>query len=234
METVLKCIVIDDEPLAIDLLSDYIGRINHLQLLQTFDDAIHGGEFLRHHQVDLLFVDINMPDITGIDLLRSLPDKPLTIFTTAYKKFAYEGFELDIIDYLLKPISFDRFQKAVQKAITYQQSLQQPGEQESFLFVRSEYRMLKIPLSSINYLEGLEDYVKIHIEGAKPVMTLMTMKAMLEKLPAQQFRRIHRSYIVPIQQVTSILNKKVMLQHGIELPISDSYVSFINDWMQGH
>lgn len=228
----LKCIVIDDEPFALELIKEFAKQVPELQLLQTFDDAISGGEFLRSNQVDLLFIDINMPDITGIELVKSLQQKPMTIFTTAYKKFAFDGFELDAIDYLLKPIDFERFKKAATKAIefnTYKTSKKElVGES---LFVRSEYKMIKIELNDIDYIEGLEDYIKIHLTNARPILTLMTLKSVLEKLPAEKFKRIHRSYIVPVNKVKSILNKKVTLASGIELGISDTYTSFINEWM---
>jgi DNA-binding LytR/AlgR family response regulator len=228
----LKCIAIDDEPLALELIKNFAGQIPELKLLQTFDDAISGGEFLRHNPVDLLLADISMPDISGVDLVRSLEVKPMVIFTTAHKKFAYDGFELDAIDYLLKPISFDRFNKAVVKAMDFHKSKNLPGEETSEnIFVRSEYKMIKISLDEIDYIEGLEDYIRIHISNSRPVLTLMTLKAVLEKLPAGQFSRIHRSYIVPVNKVQSILNKKVTLSSKTELPISDSYLDFINAWM---
>jgi two-component system LytT family response regulator len=161
----LKCIAIDDEPPALDVIREYVARFPQLQLIQTFDDAVSGAEYLRQASIDLLLLDINMPDITGLDLARSLQEKPMIIFTTAYKKFAFEGFELDAIDYLLKPISFDRFSKAVNKAIEYYDYKNKPTEAETDnLFIYSEYRMLKIRLSDIEYIESLEDYIKIHIK----------------------------------------------------------------------
>ena len=229
----LKCIAIDDEPPALHVIREYAGKFPALQLLHTFDDAITAAEYLRQHPVDLLFIDINMPDITGLDLVRSLAQKPLIIFTTAYKKFAHEGFELDAVDYLLKPISFDRFSRAVTKAVEYYEYKNKPKpEGEESLFVYSEYRMIKIGLADIEYIESLEDYIKIHLLNDKPVLTLMTLKGALEKLPANKFKRIHRSYIVSTDRVKSILNRKVTLLSGTELPISDSYVSFINEWKE--
>jgi DNA-binding LytR/AlgR family response regulator len=229
----LKCVAIDDEPLALELIKEYAGKFSELKMVQTFDDAITGAEFLRTNDIDLLFIDINMPDVTGIDLVKSLEKKPLTIFTTAYKNFAFEGFELEAIDYLLKPIDFERFKKAVTRAIEFFQYKQnsKPEPQES-LFVRSEYRMIKIDLDEIEYIEGLEDYIKIHQSNKKPVLTLMTLKTVLEKLPASRFKRIHRSYIVPVNKVQSILNRKVRLSSGAELPVSNNYLGFIEEWMK--
>ena len=227
----LRCIAIDDEPLALDLVKEYVSRIPGLQLLRTFDDAISGGEYLRQHPVDLLFIDINMPDINGLELVRSLERRPMVIFTTAHRKFAVEGFELDAIDYLLKPLNFERFSKAVNKAMEYHEYKKKPVEAPAeTLFVYSEYRMLKIMLDEIEYIESLEDYIKIHLINVKPVMTLMTLKGVLEKLPSKKFKRIHRGYIVAMDKVKSVLNRKVTLASGSELPVSDSYLDFIKEW----
>lgn len=229
----LKCVSIDDEPLALKLIREYVSRFPALQMLRTFDDAITGAEFLKRTTIDLLFIDINMPDITGIDLVRSLEHKPIIIFTTAYKNFAFEGFELEAIDYLLKPIDFKRFTKAVEKAIDYYQYKNTPTEEQhdESLYVYSEYRMVKISLKDIDYIESMEDYVKIHVHDAKTVLSLMPLKTVLEKLPADKFQRIHRSYIIPINKVISIKNRKVQLP-GIELPVSESYAPFVRDWMK--
>ncbi|MEN0056012.1 MAG: LytTR family DNA-binding domain-containing protein [Mucilaginibacter sp.] len=229
----LKCIAIDDEPLALRLIDEYVSRFPALQLIKTFDDAISGAEFLKARPVDLLFIDINMPDITGIDLVRSLEVKPMVVFTTAYKNFAFEGFELEALDYILKPIDFKRFEKAVEKAIDYYRyKTQTPGEQpDESLYVYSEYRMVKIDLGAIEYIESMEDYIKIHLTDAKTVLTLMPMKKVLEKLPADKFQRIHRSYIVPVNKIRSIQNRKVKLT-DVELPVSESYADFIRTWMK--
>ena len=232
-ETRLKCIAIDDEPPALKLLEQFISRMPSLELPELFEDAISAARYLKANQVNLLFIDINMPDITGIDLVRSLEIKPLFIFTTAYKKFAFEGFELEAVDYLLKPIEFGRFSKAVNKAIAiHEQRFSLKNTEDESLFVRSEYRILKIELATIEYIEGLEDYIKIHLVNARPILTLMTLKAVLEKLPAQKFKRIHRSYIVAKSKVVSVLNKKVTLASSIQLPVSDSYIDFVSEWMQ--
>jgi len=228
----LRCIAIDDEPLALELIKNYSAQLPQLQLLQTFEDALSGGEFLRNNQVDLLLVDINMPDISGIELVKSLQDKPIVIFTTAHKKFAYEGYELEALDYLLKPIDFERFKKAIVKAVEFDEYKKMPKEssRENF-FVRSEYKMVKIGLDEIDHIESLEDYIRIHIFNSKPVLTLMTLKAVMEKLPADKFIRIHRSYIIPLNKITSVVNKKVLLASSKELPVSDTYLSALNKWM---
>jgi two-component system, LytTR family, response regulator len=227
----LKCIAIDDEPLALELIKNYVSRIPELQLLHTFDDALSGAEFLKKGTVDLLFVDINMPDITGVELVRSLEQRPMVIFTTAYKNYAYEGFELEAMDYLLKPIDFNRFSKAVDKAIEYHKYKNTTPTEDSTesLYVYSEYRMVKIDLKDIEYIESMEDYIKIHQHNQPTILTLMPLKRILEKLPADQFQRIHRSYAVAVNKVKAIQNRKAHVGE-MQLPISDSYTDFIKTW----
>jgi len=228
----LTCIAIDDEPLALELMEEYISRFPSLKLLQTFEDALSGSEFIKHNQVDLLFVDINMPDISGIELVKSLDPKPMIIFTTAYKNYAFEGFELQAIDYLLKPIDSDRFSKSVEKAVDFYRYKNVPVQtpENKSLYVYSEYRMIKIDLPDIEYIESMEDYIKIYLTNQpKPVLTLMTLKKVLEKLPADSFSRIHRSYIVSLAHIKSIHNKKVQLKTA-ELPIGNSYSEIISKW----
>jgi len=228
----IKCIAIDDEPLALELLERYISGFSSLQLVKTFDDAIEGAAYLKVNKVDLLFIDINMPDLTGLDLVAGLKQKPLIIFTTAHKKFAHEGFELDALDYLLKPITVERFQRAVNKALE-QFKFQKVVESgtPTALIVRSEYKIVRIELADIEYIEAMEDYIKIHLlSSTHPVLTLMSIKGILEKLPPNLFSRIHRSYVVPNAGVKSIQNKKVRLSTDKELTVSDSYLDFISQW----
>lgn len=227
-----KCVAVDDEWPALELIRNYVLHAPVLQMVQTFNDAVSAGEFLRNNETDILFIDINMPDISGIELVNSLPNKPLIIFTTAYKKFAYEGFELEAVDYLLKPIAQERFNKAVNKAVEILQAKAQPKAQaQQSIFVRSEYKMVKVDLADIDYVEGLEDYIKIHLAGSRPVLTLMTMKAFIEKLPAENFLRIHRSYIVSLSKIVAVSNKKASLKNGAVLPVSDSYIDGLNKYI---
>lgn len=228
----LKCVVIDDEPLALDVLKQYIGRFPQLGLVQSFSDAIAGEDFLQQNKVDLLFIDINMPDKKGTELVKDLPQKPMVVFTTAYKSYAAEGFELDAIDYLVKPVSFERFAKAVQKAIDFFELKKPAQKEEEGLFVRSEYQLVKINFADVLYIESVEDYLKFFLVNGRPIMTLMTMKAVLDKLPANGFARIHRSYIVSTSKVKSIVNRKVTLVNGVELPVSNSYVDVVKSWRQ--
>lgn len=227
-----KCVAVDDEWPALELIRNYVLHAPVLQMVQTFNDAVSAGEFLRNNETDILFIDINMPDISGIELVNSLPNKPLIIFTTAYKKFAYEGFELEAVDYLLKPIAQERFNKAVNKAVEILRAKAQPKAQaQQSIFVRSEYKMVKVDLADIDYVEGLEDYIKIHLAGSRPVLTLMTMKAFIEKLPAENFLRIHRSYIVSLSKIVAVSNKKASLKNGAVLPVSDSYIDGLNKYI---
>lgn len=226
----LKCVVIDDEPLAIELIKNYLSRTEGLQLTQAFEDAISGIEFLHQHPIDLLFLDVNMPDISGIDLARALTAKPMIIFTTAYKEFAFDGFELAAIDYLLKPIDFDRFSRAIQKAKEFNEFTQQVPTDLPGLYVSSAYRLVKIDFKDIEYLESMEDYVHIHLTDGKSIQTLTTLKKIIEKLPAGQFKRIHRSYVVATHKVRWMQNRKLKLK-GIALPVSDSYIDEVKNWI---
>lgn len=225
----IRSVVIDDEPLAIDVLKQYLTQLPTLQLMATFDDALAGQAYLQDNPVDLLFIDINMPDLRGTELVRTLSQKMMVIFTTAYKNYAWEGFELDAVDYLVKPISFERFDKAVQKATDLFTLKNASRPDNDSLFVRAEYQLVKINFSDIEYIESVEDYLKVHRSNDRPVMTLMTMKAVLQKLPPAQFARIHRSYIVPLSKIKSVVNRRVRLS-SVELPVSSSYVNFIKDW----
>lgn len=225
----LKAIAIDDEPLALEIVKQYCAQYTDIDLLQTFDNAIAGLEYVNQHQPDLLFIDIDMPDINGIDLVNSIQAKPMIIFTTAYKEFALEGFELEAVDYLLKPFSFERFEKSVQKAFS-QYKVHHNASKAQHIFVYAGYRMLKIDLDSIIYIESLDDYIKIHLTNEKPVMTLMSLKKIAADLPADQFMRIHRSYIAAVKHITSLSGRKIVLTSGTSLPVSESYSAQLARW----
>jgi two-component system LytT family response regulator len=228
----INCAVIDDEPYAVQLMKDYIQKFPVLNLVRAFDDGVDAAAFLNDTSVDLIFLEIDMPAISGFDLLRLLKIKPMTIFTTAYKKYAIEGFELDVLDYLLKPIAFNRFCKSVTKVVEYYEFRNYfRNKQHECLVVRSEYKLLKIDLSDIEYIESVEDYCKIYLSSGRPVLTLMPLKTLLEKLPANKFKRIHRSYIAPIEKVKAVINRRAQLTSA-ELPISDSYIGFVQEWMR--
>ncbi|HWB63285.1 MAG TPA: LytTR family DNA-binding domain-containing protein [Chitinophagales bacterium] len=219
----INCVAIDDEPLALVVLQEYISKTPMLELKKSFTDAFAALDFLKREEVDLIFLDIRMPQLTGIQLLKSLSKPPLVIFTTAYSNYAVEGFNLDAIDFLLKPFEYDRFLKALNKASEYLNYKDKPyvSESQNFIFVKSEYQIIKIDLADIRYIEGMDDYVKIY-SGGKMVLTNMPMKDILKKLPASKFVRVHRSYIVPLNRIESVRNKRIKIDDKM-IPIGDSY-----------
>ncbi|MBV7529313.1 LytTR family DNA-binding domain-containing protein [Chitinophaga sp. sic0106] len=227
----IKFIAIDDEPPALAIINKYAGQYKDLRLVKTFDDAITAATWLRHYPVDLIFLDIQMPDLNGIELARIIGKGPKIIFTTAYKQYAYDGFELNAVDYLLKPFSMERFEKAIEKVFALS-SQQQELPAENYLVVHSSYQVVRIRLDRIRYIESRKDYLQIHLHDGPPVWTLMTMKKVVECLPAEQFSRIHRSYVVPVNGVRSVSNRRVKLNCGIILPVGDSYHEFLKAWKQ--
>jgi DNA-binding LytR/AlgR family response regulator len=218
----MRCIIIDDEPFAIELITFYVQQTPMLNLLGSFSDANHAIDFIQNHEIDLLFLDIQMPHINGIQLLKSLDKPPMVIFSTAFNEYAVEGFELEAIDYLLKPFDIKRFQKAVKKADELF-SLKKAAEPqtEPFIFVKADYQMLKINISSILFIEGWDDYIKIYVSD-KPILTLMSLKSIMEQLPHHEFVRVHRSYIVPIKKIESLRNKVIKIASK-EIPVGSTY-----------
>ncbi|MBO6516864.1 MAG: response regulator transcription factor [Bacteroidia bacterium] len=222
----MKCLIVDDEPLAIDVLKSHLSSHEGLELVGTSSNAIQAAEMLRNNSVDLLFLDIQMPEVTGIDFLRSLENPPLVVFTTAYAEYAVEGFELDAIDYLLKPISKDRFDKAITKAQEYY-DLKHGNEvdntelEDEFIFVKANQKLIKISYDDILYIEAFADYVKIFIPE-KRIVTLQTMKKMEKKLPANKFCRVHRSFIAGLKHIESYNTSEVEI-NGVKLPIGKNY-----------
>lgn len=205
----MNVLIVDDEPLALDVLETYISQLPDLNLVGRCTNAIDANEFLKKNEVDLMFLDIQMPQLTGIDFVKSLANPPMVVFTTAYSNYAIQGFELNVLDYLLKPISLDRFMKAVNKATEQYEMMQNDGtawlgdENAEFFFVKADKKLVKVNFSDIVYIEGLKDYVIIRQNHGR-VITLQTMKSLDEKLPSHLFRRIHRSYIVALEKITAI------------------------------
>jgi two-component system LytT family response regulator len=219
----LNCVAIDDEPLALEVVKRYISKCADLNLRAFFSNALEGQEYLKTNPVDLLFLDIQMPGINGLQLYRNLEIKPMVIFTTAHKEFAIDGFELDAMDYLLKPFDTERFQKAVNKAVVWQNVIaQNESQQNEFLLIHSEYKAINIPCNEIIFIEASNDYAKIHTKR-EDYSTLLSMKGMVEKLPKKLFMRVHRSYIVAINQISFIQFRKIGLINGMEFPIGDTY-----------
>ena len=224
----LRCIAVDDEPLALELLEDNISKVPYLQLVATCSNAMEAMKVLQEQTVDLIFLDIQMPGLTGLQFIQSLNIRPMIILITAYEKFALEGFNLDVVDYLVKPVSLDRFVKACNKAFELFQLKNRSKENNTeaapdYFFVNVDYSLLKVVRSDIKYIEGLKDYIKIHLNSSsKPVVTRMSMKAMEEQLPSGQFIRIHKSYIVSVAFITSVRKSSLMIGNE-ELPVSETY-----------
>ncbi|HEY1038802.1 MAG TPA: LytTR family DNA-binding domain-containing protein [Bacteroidia bacterium] len=219
----IKAIAIDDEPPALDVIENFCGKIDFIDLQKTFTKPTEALKYLRKFPVDLLFLDIQMPSLTGIEFYKAVQQDTKVIFTTAHSQYAVEGFDLQAVDFLLKPYTFERFSQAVNRANdTIGQANQGDSASEQFLFVRADYSLVKINIADILYIEGLDDYLKIHILNQKTIVTRMTMKAVLKKLQPKDFVRIHRSFIVPFKRVESVKNKIVLLE-GKELPVGNSY-----------
>jgi DNA-binding LytR/AlgR family response regulator len=222
----MRCIAVDDEKWVLDLLVDNISRVPFLQLVGRCKNALEAIELLHREEVDLIFLDIQMPGLDGIQFVQSLQHPPMIIFVTAYKEYAWDGFELAAVDYLLKPVSFERFLKACNKAqelFRLQQKSAQPKELPDSFFVYVEYNQVKITIADIVYIEGMKDYVKIYITTAtKPVITKMSLKALEDKLLPYRLVRIHKSYIIAADKVTAV-KRDIICLGAIELPLSDSY-----------
>jgi len=231
----MKCMIVDDEPLAIDVLESHLTKFENLELVAKCSNALEAAQILKMKEVDLLFLDIQMPEITGIDFLKSLDNPPLVVFTTAYSEYAAEGFELDAIDYLLKPISFDRFEKAIRKVEEYYSfknggTIEKPELESEQIFVKANQKLIKINYSDIQYIEAFADYVKIFIPE-KRIVTLQTMKKMELKLPEDRFCRIHRSFIVGLKHVSAYSSNEVEV-NGVKLPIGKNYKERFLNYMR--
>ncbi|MEM7371886.1 MAG: LytTR family DNA-binding domain-containing protein [Bacteroidota bacterium] len=219
----MHTLIIDDEKPAINLLSGFVQRLPFLQLSLATTNAFEGLDILERQNIDLLLLDIEMPDISGIDLVKSLKKPPMVIFTTAYEQYAIQGFELDVVDYLVKPIRFERFLKGVNKArklfLNHRAGDSPPKDQ--FLFVKANYQTIRIDFDDILYIEGLKDYVKIYT-GKKMVVTRLNLKGIAEKLPEDQFIRIHRSFIVSLSKIAAFQKGNISLGDR-QLPVGDTY-----------
>ncbi|HEY6977694.1 MAG TPA: LytTR family DNA-binding domain-containing protein [Chitinophagaceae bacterium] len=222
----LNCIAVDDEKLVLDLLVDNIKKVPFLHLVKSCKNALEAADVLHQEQVDLIFLDIQMPGLNGLQFMQSLSNPPMVIFVTAYKEYAFDSFNVNAVDYLLKPVSFERFLKACNKAQELYSLQQKSVEKESsqdYFFVYVEYNLVKVIISEILYIEAMKDYVKIFLSSAtRPVITKMSMKAMEEKLAGHRFVRTHKSYIVSADKITAIKRDLVCIEK-IELPLSESY-----------
>jgi DNA-binding LytR/AlgR family response regulator len=228
----LQCIAVDDEPLALTLLEDNISKLPFLHLVAKCNDAFEATKILQDNKIDLIFIDIQMPGLSGLQFISSLQQKPMVILITAYKQYALEGYALDVIDYLVKPVPMDRFVKACNKAWDFYQlknSKEPPGSAEKdFMFINVDYSLLKVMLGDIKYIEGLRDYIKIHlISSPKPVITRMSVSTLEETLPPSQFIRVHKSYIISVGSITSIRKNSVFI-NDLEIPVGATFRNVIS------
>ncbi|WP_314695957.1 LytTR family DNA-binding domain-containing protein [uncultured Prevotella sp.] len=233
---ILNCIIIDDEPLAADLLASYAKKTLFLNLIGVFNSAVEGVKAIRENRVDLIFLDIQMPELSGLEFAKILPKDTKIIFTTAFSQYAVEGYKANALDYLMKPISYEAFFAGASRALEWFQNMRhiEVVTNDRFIFIKSEYKLVKVMFDEILYIEGVKDYVKIYLaDEHKPIMSLMNMKKIEESLPKPEFMRIHRSYIVHMKMIDGIDRFRVVIKDAV-LPISDSYKSKLQDYLDGH
>lgn len=220
----MKAIAVDDEPLAIELIETYCNKIAEVQFVKGFTNTALAIDFLQTNAIDLLFLDINMPAISGIDFYISLVKKPMLIFTTAYTEYAIDSYEVNALDYLLKPFTLNRFEKSIQKAIDLYTLIHHTTtiETPAYLMLKVDYGVVKILLTDILFIEGLDNYLKINLHNQSPLVVRLTMKALMEKLQPKDFIRVHRSYIIPIKKVEAV-KQKIIIIAGEEIPLGKFY-----------
>lgn len=226
LSKMINCIAIDDEPLALKQIASYIEKTSFLNLVGSFESALEALSFLKSYTIDLMFVDIQMPDLSGMDLVKMLDPGPEVIFTTAFSEYAVEGFKVDALDYILKPLDYASFLKAANKAQTHFDLIKSSPEKlnvsAEHLFLKSEYKIVRIEFNKILYIEGMREYIRIHLENAKPVMSLLSMKNIEQKLPSNKFMRVHRSFIVNLEKITTIERNRIVFDKEY-IPISEQY-----------
>jgi DNA-binding LytR/AlgR family response regulator len=216
----IKAIAVDDEPPALEILENYCRRTEKVELMKVFTSTSRALEYLEQFSADLIFLDINMPSISGVEFARRIPQQSMVIFTTSYTEYAVESYSLNAVDYLLKPYTFARFQQAIEKAEAVQRF--QQNERQQYLILRVDYSLIRIALPDILFIEGLDNYLKVHVRNQSPIVVRMTMKALQEKLPDNEFVRVHRSYIVAIGKISSIRNKMIFVGEE-EIPLGTSH-----------
>lgn len=227
----LKCAIIDDEPLALGLIESYVKKTDFLKLEGSYASAVEAMSQLTKHPVDLLFLDIQMPELSGMEFSRMLPSTTRIVFTTAFEQYALDGYRVNALDYLLKPISYTSFVEAARKALQWFELMHRQFDERESIFVKSDYKLVQIELRNILYIEGLKDYIKIYEEGAaKPILSLMSMKSMEEQLPASRFMRVHRSYIVQKDKIRVIDRGRIVFGKTY-IPVSDSYKQAFQDFL---
>ena len=235
---IIKCLALDDEPLALDKMSNYIRKTPFLELAGVCRSGFEAIDYFSKCKVDLMFADINMPDINGLDFVKSLQNKPQIIFTTAFSEYAFEGFKVNALDYLLKPIGYNEFLKAANKARNYfETNFPYPGKEGSdreYLFVKSAYKIVRISLNDIIYIEGMREYVRIHLSNGKSLMPLISLRVLEEQLPSGKFMRVHRSYIVNLEKINAIDHSRIVFDGKVYIPVSEQYKKFFNRFLNSH
>lgn len=229
MKKKINCIILDDEPFAVKLIADYVSKLPQFNVLYADSDVFKAMEVLNRETVDLIFLDIQMPQLTGIELMQLFNQKHNFIIISAYPEYALDAYQFHVIDYLLKPVTFNRFYQSIEKYNRWQQTFQN-NDTDDFLFVKADRKHYKIAPDSILYIEGLKDYIRIHTSDEK-IMVLETMKDILERLPASQFVRIHRSYIIPLNKIKVIEGNQIQLSDGTWLPIGETYRKLVSEWV---
>ena len=232
----LNCVIIDDEPLALNLLENYVHKTSFLQLVGKYSSAIQAMKDIPHKEVDLIFLDIQMPELNGLEFSKMLDQRTRIIFTTAFGQYAIDGYKVNALDYLLKPISYADFLQAANKALHWFKLVkkQEKKEEITSIFVKSNYKQIQVDLSNILYIEGLKDYVKLYTEDStKPILSLMSMKAMEDLLPPSRFIRVHRSYIVQKDKIKVVDSGRIIFNKTY-IPISDTYKSAFQQFLDQH
>lgn len=234
----LRCVALDDEPLALEQMSNYIRKTPFLELVELCRSGFEAINVLSGKKTDLLFADINMPDINGLDFVRSLQVKPLIIFTTAFSEYAFEGFRVDAVDYLLKPIGYNDFLRAATKALNHFGKMNAPdiktSESDEYLFVKTDYKVIRISLNDIVYIEGMREYARIHLVNGKSLMPLIRLHSLEEQLPSSRFMRVHRSYIVNLERISSIEHSRIIFDGKVYIPVSEQYKEFFQKYLSLH
>nr|WP_320120665.1 LytTR family DNA-binding domain-containing protein [uncultured Marinifilum sp.] len=233
----IKCIAIDDEPLALQQISGYIEKTGFLDLVNSFDNAMDALQYINENEIDLIFLDIQMPDLNGMDMAKSLNNGPEIIFTTAYSEYAVDGFKVNALDYLLKPLDYATFLTAANKAQSHFELLKKDKEDvqanSNHLFIKSEYKIIRIEIENILYIEGMREYVRIHLDNAKPIMTLLSMKKIEQKLPDSSFMRVHRSYIVNLNKISTIERNRIIFD-DVYIPVSEQYKEKFQNFIENN
>jgi len=237
----IKCLAIDDEPLALGQLKSYISKVPYLELVDACQSPIAAMKAMAEHQVDAIFIDINMPDLNGLTFVKALPQPPLVVFTTAYSEYAIEGYKVDAVDYLLKPFGLDDFKRAAAKvqrqyellhSAEKQQNIEETSADDNFIFLKSEYKVVRVDISKIRYVEGMSEYLRVFLDNEpKPITALLSMKKLEERLPSN-FMRVHRSYIVNLQKIPEVSRGRIIMDRDTYIPIGDNYKEAFNEYLE--